>query len=41
MRDWLKKLSEMPALQLRLAGMVAMVVGLGICWFVDPVSVLK
>lgn len=32
MREWLKKLSEVPSAQLRSFGLVAMAVGLFICW---------
>ena len=32
MREWLKKLSEVPSSQLRSFGLVAMVVGLCLCW---------
>jgi len=35
MRDWLKKLSEMPAATLRKVGAVAMAAGLMICWIVQ------
>ncbi len=32
MREWLKKLSEIPSQQLRSFGLIAMGVGLFICW---------
>jgi len=32
MREWLKKLSEVPSAQLRSFGLVAMAAGLFICW---------
>ena len=35
MREWLKKLSEFPAQQLRIVGLLAMSVGLIICWVVQ------
>ncbi len=38
MREWLKKLSEFPAQQLRIVGLLAMSVGLIICWVVQRSS---
>lgn len=35
MRDWLKKLSEMKSEHLRILGLFSMIVGLGLCWFVQ------
>ncbi len=35
MKDWLKKLSAMPARQLRMVGGLAMATGLIICWIVQ------
>lgn len=35
MREWLAKLSEMPAGQLRAMGLIAMVIGLLICFVVQ------
>ncbi len=35
MRDWLRKLSEMKAEQLRMIGLLSMGVGLLVCWFVQ------
>ncbi len=35
MREWLKKLSEFPAQQLRIVGLLAMSLGLIICWVVQ------
>ena len=35
MRDWLARLSQMPAGQLRLMGLVVMAVGLLLCWIVQ------
>jgi hypothetical protein len=32
MREWLKKLSNVPASQLRFVGLIAMAIGLLICW---------
>ncbi len=41
MQDWLKKLSEIPPQQLRLVGIVAMSVGLLICWVVQRTSIFS
>lgn len=38
MRDWLKKLSEMSSVQLRSMGLVAMLIGLGICFIAQKTS---
>ena len=38
MREWLKKLSEVPAQQLRSFGLIAMGAGLFICWFVQKTT---
>ena len=38
MRNWLKKLSEMQPGQLRIAGLVAMGIGLLICFIVQKTS---
>lgn len=38
MREWLKKLSELPPQQLRAFGLVAMTVGLIICYVVQKTS---
>lgn len=35
MRAWLRKLSETPADQLRIMGLVAMAVGLLLCWIIQ------
>ncbi len=35
MRDWLCKLSDMKAEQLRMIGLLSMGVGLLVCWFVQ------
>ena len=35
MRDWLVKISQMPAGQLRLMGIVVMAIGLLLCWIVQ------
>jgi len=40
MKEWLKKLSEMPARQLRSVGFLAMAIGLLICWIVQKTSIL-
>lgn len=41
MREWLKKLSEVPAQQLRSFGLVAMGAGLFICWLVQGTSLFQ
>ncbi|MBM9602926.1 DUF2065 domain-containing protein [Desulfopila inferna] len=38
MREWLKKLSEIPAAQLRYVGFIAMAAGLLICWIAQRSS---
>ncbi|MCK5515398.1 MAG: DUF2065 domain-containing protein [Desulfobulbaceae bacterium] len=38
MRNWLKKLSEMDSGQLRSMGMIAMTIGLAICYVVQKTS---
>jgi uncharacterized protein YjeT (DUF2065 family) len=38
MRNWLKKLSEMDPGQLRSMGMIAMTIGLAICYVVQKTS---
>ncbi len=35
MREWLRKISNMPAEQLRILGLVSMSIGLVICWIVQ------
>lgn len=41
MRNWLKKLSEMDSGQLRSMGMIAMTIGLAICYVVQKTSFLN
>ena len=41
MRDWLKKLSEMDPGQLRSMGLIAMTIGLVICFIVQKTSLLN
>ena len=41
MRDWLKKLSEMDPSQLRSMGLIAMTIGLVICFIVQKTSLLN
>jgi uncharacterized protein YjeT (DUF2065 family) len=41
MQDWLKKLAEMNPQHLRSAGIVAMAIGLGICFIVQKTSVFE
>ncbi len=41
MRDWLKKLSDMHPMQLRLMGIVAMIIGLIICFVVQKTSLFS
>ncbi len=41
MRDWLKKLSEMESGQLRSMGLIAMTIGLVICFIVQKTSILN
>jgi len=41
MRDWLKKLSEMDPGQLRSMGLIAMTLGLVICFIVQKTSLLN
>lgn len=41
MRDWLKKLSTLPAQQLRSFGIVAMGIGLFICWLAQRSSLFQ
>lgn len=41
MQAWLKKLSDMPAVQLRKVGLIAMIIGLGICWIVQRTSIFS
>jgi uncharacterized protein YjeT (DUF2065 family) len=38
MRDWLKKLSEMESGQLRSMGLIAMTIGMAICFIVQKTS---
>ncbi len=40
MRNWLKKLSEMDPGQLRSMGLVAMIIGLAICFVAQKTSIL-
>lgn len=40
MRNWLKKLSEVPSSQLRSFGLVAMAAGLLICWVAQSSGLL-
>lgn len=35
MRDWLRKISDMPVEHLRILGLVSMSIGLVICWIVQ------
>lgn len=35
MRDWLRKISEMKPEHLRIMGLISMVGGLAVCWFVQ------
>ncbi len=41
MRNWLKKLSEMNPGQLRSMGMIAMSIGLAICYVVQKTSIFN
>jgi len=41
MRNWLKKLSEMNPGQLRSMGVIAMIIGLTICYVVQKTSILN
>ena len=41
MRDWLKKLSKMDPGQLRSMGLIAMTIGLAICFIVQKTSILN
>lgn len=41
MREWLKKLSEVPTQQLRSFGLIAMGAGLFICWLVQGTSLFQ
>lgn len=41
MKDWLKKLSGLPANQLRRVGVIAMASGLFICWIVQRTNFLN
>ncbi len=41
MREWLEKLSKMPAGQLRAVGLIAMAVGLLICFIVQSTSLFN
>lgn len=41
MRDWLLKLSRMPPAQLRIIGLVAMGLGLLICFIVQKTSIFS
>ncbi len=41
MRDWLKKLSEMESGQLRSMGLIAMTIGLAICFIVQKTSIFN
>jgi uncharacterized protein YjeT (DUF2065 family) len=41
MRDWLKKLSEMESGQLRSMGLIAMTIGMAICFIVQKTSILN
>lgn len=41
MRDWLEKLSKLPAAQLRIIGLVAMALGVFICFVVQKTSIFS
>ena len=41
MQDWLKKLAEMNPQHLRSVGIIAMAIGLGICFVVQKTSVFE
>ena len=41
MRDWLKKLSGMESGQLRSMGLIAMTIGLAICFIVQKTSIFN
>lgn len=41
MREWLEKLSKIPTGQLRLIGLIAMAIGLLICFIVQSTSVFN
>ncbi len=41
MQNWLKKLVELPPAQLRLMGLVAMGIGLAICYIVQKTALLS
>jgi uncharacterized protein YjeT (DUF2065 family) len=41
MREWLQKLSQMPAAQLRTIGLIAMAIGLFICFIAQRSSIFS